>query len=152
MACSPPKWRKYCHPTLELKSLILLGKIGEMKKGLLLSLLLLIVAGFQAFAYEQADAFIVKIFDDRVRVLSPKKFDERLTVIIENKTLTLIKGRLETDKGEFLKFVSISPNKSESLNVRRLKTDRLFFVPLAPPSQKVELKLGNKPYEIPPRQ
>ena len=103
-------------------------------------------------SYEQADAFIVKIFDDKVRVLSPKKFDERLTVIIDNKTLTLIKGRLETGRGEFLNFVTVEPSKSVSVSVKRLKKDRVFFVPLAPPSQKVELKLGNKPYGIPPRQ
>ena len=139
--------------------MFLLGKIEVMsqvtsfiKAKIFLFSLLSTMTTLSVSAYEQADAFIVKIYDEKVRVLSPKKFDEKLTVIVENKTLTLIKGRLETGRGEFLKFVSVAPSKSVSMNVKRLKTDKVFFVPLAPPSQKVELKLGNKPYEIPPSQ
>lgn len=105
-----------------------------------------------AFSYESPDAFIVKIYDKQVRVLSPTKYDEKLSVIIENKTLTPMRGKLETYSGETLNYVSIDPGKSTSLSVERLNKERLFFIPTSPPLQKVELKLGNKPYEIPPRQ
>jgi hypothetical protein len=102
-------------------------------------------------SYERPDAFIVKVYDERVRVLSPKSYDKRLAVIIENKTLSLLKGKIQTHLGEDLTFISVGPGKSQSINVKRIKTDRLFFIPLSPPLQKVELKIGNKPYEIPPR-
>lgn len=117
---------------------------------LLLSFLITFNSG-NSFAYERADAFIVKVYDERVRVLSPTNYDERLAVIIENKTLSLLKGKIQTHLGEDLNFVSVDPGKSDSVNVKRLKTDRLYFVPLSPPLQKVELIIGNKPYEIPPR-
>lgn len=107
---------------------------------------------FMTQSYERPDAFIVKIYDKRVKVLSPAKYDEQLAVIIENKTLTPMRGKLETYSGETLNYVSIDPGKSTSLSVKRLNKERLFFIPTSPPLQKVELKLGNKPYEIPPRQ
>lgn len=102
-------------------------------------------------AYEKADAFIVKIYDERVRVLSPVKYDPKLNVIIENKTLVDISGKVETGSGEILAYVTIKPAKAASVNVKKIKDDSVFFIPLSPPSQKVELKLGSKPYEIPPR-
>ncbi len=112
----------------------------------------MLILFLSAKAYERPDAFIVKIYDKRVRVLSPAKYDELLTVIIENKTLTTMRGKLATHSGEILNYVSIDPGKSTSLSVKRLNKERLYFVPIAPPLQKVELILGNKPYEIPPRQ
>lgn len=117
----------------------------------ILLFILITLGASRAFAYERPDAFIVKIYDQRVRVLSPSKYDETLAVIIENKTLTPMRGKLETYSGETLNYVSIDPGKSASLSVKRLNKERLFFIPIAPPLQKVELKLGNKPYEIPPR-
>lgn len=104
------------------------------------------------WSYEKPNAFVVKVYDEKVRVLSPTKYDPLLTVVIENKTLTKLKGKIETGSGEVLKFVSISPGKFTSVNVEKLKTQKLYFIPLSPPLQKVELKIGNKPYEIPPKQ
>lgn len=114
--------------------------------------ILFILISLSINGYEKSDAFVVKIFDDKVKVLSPIKFDPSLTVIIENKTLVQIKGRIETGRGEMLTHIALEPGKSVSKSVKRLKSEKLFFIPLSPPFQKVELKLGNKPYEIPPRQ
>lgn len=113
---------------------------------------IIIFLNFSAFSYEKPSAFIIKVYDDKVRVLSPTKYDPLLSVVIENKTMAKLKGKIETGSGEVLKFVSILPGKFTSVNVKKLKTQKLFFVPLSPPLQKVELKIGNKPYEIPPKQ
>lgn len=106
---------------------------------------------FSVSSYEKADAFIVKVYDERVRVLSPAKYDPLLNVIIENKTLVDISGKVETSSGEILAYVTIKPSKATSVNVKKVKEEKVYFVPLSPPLQKVELKLGSKPYEIPPR-
>lgn len=104
------------------------------------------------FAYEKADAFIVNIYDDRVKVLSPTKYDPKLAVIIQNKTLVAISGKVQTKSGRVISYIRVEPSKSGSVSVKALKDEPVFFIPLSPPSQQVELKLGSKPYEIPPRQ
>ena len=120
-----------------------------MKNALLLMFTLLL--GFNSWAYEKSDAFIVKIFDGRVLVLSPVKDDPNLSVIIENKTLVDIRGKIETGRGEILNYVNILARGSQSLKLNRKNKERIFFIPQSPPFQRVELKLGNKPYEIPPQ-
>ena len=115
-------------------------------------LLFLILVLGQSYGYEKPDAFIVKIYDEKVRVLSPAKYDPKLSVIIENKTLVIMKGKLETSSGQVLKFISVAPGKSVSVGVKKVKAEKVYFIPLSPPLQKVELKIGNKPYEIPPKQ
>ncbi len=114
-------------------------------------LALLFLSVTSVFAYEKADAFVVKVYDEKVRVLSPVKYDPLLNVIMENKTLVKLTAKVETKEGEVLAYVRIEPGKSKSVSVKQLKDTQIFFVPLSPPSQKVELKLGNKPYEIPPQ-
>jgi len=121
-----------------------------MLKGFLIAYLFLFA--YSTHSYERADAFIVKVYDDLVRVLSPTKYDPKLAVVIENKTLTKIVGKVETSSGQVLAYVAVEAGKFTSVNVKRLKTDKVYFIPTAPPLQKVELKLGNKPYEIPPKQ
>ena len=102
-------------------------------------------------AYESPDAFIVKVFDEKVRVLSPKKDDPHLSVIIENKTQVTLRGKVETESGGQSALFTLDPHKMTHVKLENLKKERIFFIPLSPPLQKVELKLGNKPYEIPPR-
>lgn len=114
--------------------------------------ILFFVFSQKGLSYEKADSFVVKVYDEKVRVLSPKKYDPLLKVVIENKTLSKITGKVETGSGEVLAFVSILPAKFTSVSVKSLKSEKVFFVPLSPPLQRVELKIGNKPYEIPPKQ
>jgi len=114
-------------------------------------ILILSLSGINSLAYESPDAFIVKVFNEKVRVLSPKKFDSPMSVIIENKTQVIIKGRITTESGSSEEFISLDAGKSTSVKLKNLNKEKLFFVPMSPPLQKVELKLGSKPYEIPPR-
>jgi hypothetical protein len=110
-----------------------------------------LLLNFNVGAYEKSDAFIVKIFDDKVKVLSPTVDDPNLSVIIENKTLVDIRGKIETGRGEILNYVNIKSRASSSLELKRKNKEKIFFIQQSPPFQKVELKLGNRPYEIPPQ-
>lgn len=102
------------------------------------------------FSYEKADAFIVKMMDQKVQVLSPTKWKDGVSVIVENKTLTKIVGKVEDERGETLSFLTIKPREFQSVFLGK-KNKTFFFVPLSPPFQKVELSLGQKSYEIPPK-
>jgi hypothetical protein len=100
-------------------------------------------------AFERSDAFIIKIFDNKVRVISPGKFDKDLSVIVENKTQVKIIAKLQGESGTNYSYFSIAEKKSQSQRLKDFKKEKIYFVPLSPPLQKVILKLGSKPYEIP---
>lgn len=117
----------------------------------LIPLFLFFFVGISSWSYEKADAFVVRIFDDKVKVLSPVKDDPNLNVIIENKTLVDIRGKIENGYGEILYYVNVKSRGSRSFSLKRKLKEKIFFIPQSPPFQKVELKLGNKPYEIPPQ-
>jgi len=110
-----------------------------------------IASCIETFAYESPDAFIVKISNEKVKVLSPQKFDSPMSVIIENKTQVTIKGRISTESGSSEEFLSLQAGKSISVKLKNINSEKIFFIPMSPPLQRVELKLGSKPYEIPPR-
>jgi hypothetical protein len=103
-----------------------------------------------AWGYERSDAFIVRIFDEKVRVLSPQKFVPRLNVIVENKTLVKVIGHLSDEKGKVLSYLSISSGGHKSIELKVKKGNKVFFTSLSPPFQKVQLLLGKKAYAIPP--
>lgn len=74
-----------------------------------------------------------------------------MSVIIENKTQVTIKGRITTRSGGNEEFISLQAGKSTSVKLKNVDSEKIFFIPMSPPLQRVELKLGGKPYEIPPR-
>ena len=74
-----------------------------------------------------------------------------MTVIITNNTHTKLVGRVVTKEGYIIKNVAIEANKSVSVPIKEIKNKRVFFVPLIPAFQDVELILGKKSYEIPPK-
>ncbi len=104
-----------------------------------------------ALAIESLDGFLVSAYDDRFRVISPEKFKNSMEVIIENKTLVRLIGKLTINKQTNASMVSIDPEKYQRAVVRLKKGDILHFVPLSPAFQEVELIVGNKTYEIPPK-
>jgi len=117
------------------------------------SLLILFLLGqlSSVHAYEKSDAFIIRAFDDRFKVLAPAVFMPELNVIIENKTMLPLVGKLQTLRGRVLKNTHL---KSKGFMAEKLivkKHERIFFVPLSPPGQEVELIIGKKSYEIPPQ-
>jgi hypothetical protein len=103
-----------------------------------------------AKAEERSEAFLVKVFDNYVRVVSPDKNYTLVSVIIENKTMSKLIGKISKGKTD-LAFLSIDPDKTKSVQVKYSKDEKLIFVPMAPASQEVELIVGKKTYEIPPQ-
>lgn len=100
---------------------------------------------------EMSDAFIVKVYDQKVKVLSAAKYYPKINVIIENRTLNKVLGRVECDFNNVIKFVFIPSRKSESVEVDLKNCKKLYFIPMSPSFQKVELAIGKKSYEIPPQ-
>lgn len=114
--------------------------------------LLVFVTSFQnSWAIESLDGFLVSAYDDRFRVISPEKFKPGMEVIIENKTLVRLIGKLTINKKTNASMVVVEPEKYQKAIVKLKKGDILHFVPLSPAFQEVELIVGNKIYEIPPK-
>jgi hypothetical protein len=125
-----------------------------MLKNVILSVSL-IAAGFlgstKTFAIESLDGFLVSAYDDRFKVISPEKFKSPMEVVIENKTLVRLVGKLSVNNQVAASFLSIDPEKYQTARVVLKKGDILHFVPLSPAFQEVELIVGNRTYEIPPK-
>lgn len=113
--------------------------------------LLLFITNFNIQAIESLDGFLVTAHDDRFKVVSPAKFKPVMEVIVENKTLVRLIGKLTINNQKSASYVSIDPEKYQKLTVKLKKGDILHFVPLTPAFQEVELIVGNKNYEIPPK-
>ncbi len=113
--------------------------------------ILLFLLSSQAFSIESSNGFIVTGNDDRFRVISPEKFRSPMEVIIENKTLVRLIGKVIVNNKTIIGFTSIEPEKYQRVMVPLKKGDLLHFIPLSPSFQEVELIVGNKTYEIPPK-
>ncbi|MBT7611271.1 MAG: hypothetical protein HN576_16040 [Bacteriovoracaceae bacterium] len=99
--------------------------------------------------YEKAEAFMVYLFEDRVKVLSPKNYHKNQSVIIENKTLTKVIGKIRNESGKVLKYVNIRPGEFKSVEVVIAKGHNIYFVPMVPSFQEVILSFGKRSYEVP---
>ena len=105
----------------------------------------------RAFAIETSNGFVISAYDDRFRVISPEKFRSPMEVIVENKTLVRLIGKVIVNNKTNAGFTSIETDKYQRIMVNLKKGDLLHFVPLSPAFQEVELIVGNKTYEIPPK-
>ncbi|MBP9680353.1 MAG: hypothetical protein KBD76_03020 [Bacteriovorax sp.] len=104
-----------------------------------------------AFGIESLNGFLVTAFDDRFRVVSAEKFKSQMEVIVENKTLVRLIGKVMLNNKIVAGYVAVDAEKYQKIVVNLKKGDLLHFVPLSPAFQEVELIVGNKIYEIPPK-
>lgn len=102
-------------------------------------------------AIESLNGFLVTGHDDRFRVISPDKFKSPMEVIVENKTLVRLIGKVMVNNKTNAGFASVESDKYQRIMVPIKKGDVLHFIPLSPAFQEVELIVGNKTYEIPPK-
>lgn len=109
------------------------------------------LAAVKAHAIESLNGFLVTAYDDKFRVVSPEKFKSPMEVIVENKTLARLIGKVVVNNKTNVGFTSIETDKYQKIIVNLKKGDVLHFVPLSPSFQEVELIVGNKIYEIPPK-
>lgn len=122
-----------------------------MKTTKLLAFFLSFIFMPSLYAIESLDGFLVESLDSSYKVISPQKYKPRMEVIVENKTLTKLVGKLHVNNKPTNLFYTISPGAYEKKIVDLKKGDILHFVPISPPFQEVELIVGNKIYEIPPK-
>lgn len=102
------------------------------------------------FSQENSDAFIVKFFPQKARVIGPAKWsDQNQGIIVENETLEVLTAKIATASGELIKHVRVPARTKESFLVQYPKGEKIEFVPLSPPLQKFPLIYGKKAYEIP---
>jgi hypothetical protein len=102
-------------------------------------------------AIESSNGFLVTAYDERFRVISPEKYKASMEVVIENKTLTRLIGKLVINGKTVAGYSSIESDQYQKFHVNLKKGDILHFIPLSPAFQEVELIVGNKTYEIPPK-
>lgn len=103
------------------------------------------------YSQENAEAFIVTITEKKVRVISPKKKQKIVGVIIKNETFDKITSEVRSEKGVIKRFV-LKSQGTKSLQVNYSKIKSLFYVAIAPPFQAVELKFSQRAYEIPEKE
>lgn len=110
-----------------------------------------ILANSSLYAIESSNGFLITAYDDRFKIVSPEKFRSPMEVIVENKTLVRLVGKVMINNKSNAGFTSIESDKYQRVMVNLKKGDLLHFVPLSPAFQEVELIVGNKTYEIPPK-
>lgn len=96
-------------------------------------------------------SFIIKITPHRILVDSPNKVEKNTSVIITNDSLTDLYGKIVDSRGALVEFVAIPKKEFENVTIKGFKKKQsYYFIPLSPPYQELELKVGNDSYEIPP--
>jgi hypothetical protein len=112
---------------------------------------LILLKSSLSYSYENAEAFMVYLLEDRVKVLSPKNYHKNQSVIIQNKTLTKVIGKIRNESGRVLKYVNVLPGEFKSVEVVIAKGQSIYFVPMVPSFQEVILSFGKRSYEVPPQ-
>lgn len=102
----------------------------------------------QAVYGQYTDSFIVDVNDQSIKVTSPLKKTETVSIIIKNNTLDKIVSELRSEKKVLKRFV-LRPEGKEVIQVNYSKVKTLFYVPIAPPFEAAELRFERRPYEIP---
>ena len=105
----------------------------------------------ELFGLEKSETFVVDYFDNKFKVISPLDISTETTLIINNKGLSRLIGKVQTNEGEVIKFFSINPRDFNAISLRKGFRKRIFLVPLSPAFQTFELVTGQKSYEIPPK-
>lgn len=105
----------------------------------------------KVYAKETSEAFILKLYDKKIKIVSPELFKSSISVIIENKSNSKMIGKVIRGKGEVLKFFALIPEEHGVLETTLTTNQRLFYVPVSPAFQTIELSFGKDAYEIPPQ-
>lgn len=104
-----------------------------------------------AFAAPSGEAFLIQINDRNMVVTTPSTKNKTFAVIVENKSLTEQVAKFVLN-GKALKFISVAPGNSESVEIENPSARNVTFVPVSPAFQDVELIFGKKSYEVPSKE
>lgn len=95
-------------------------------------------------------SFILKLTDAGINVSAPQKSMKMFSVIIENNSLSDQVAKFVSGSQD-IKFVTIESGKSQTIEIENKAKLPVFFVPVSPSFQEVELKFGKDSYEVPPK-
>lgn len=101
-------------------------------------------------AQVNSESFIVQISDRSMKLTAPEKPRKLFSVIVENRSLSDQVGKF-TVGGNIVKYVSVRSGKSQTVEFENKSSLPVFFVPVSPAFQEVEMKFGKKAYEVPPQ-
>lgn len=107
--------------------------------------------GLKSYSQQVSDAFQVKVFESYTQVISPAKMHSEQSIVITNNTSVHVTGQVVDQSKDVLSFVSIRPGRFQVIEVNTNHHTELYFVPLSPGLQEVELIVGRQSYEIPPQ-
>lgn len=116
-----------------------------------LTLSILLNSSFVFAQTVKIEEFVVTIYDRSMRVTSPDLLKNKFSVVIENKSLSRVVGKIQGSSGKVYHIKSIESNGFVKVSIDNKKGERFFFIPMSPPFQEAELITGQKTYEIPPR-
>ncbi len=112
-----------------------------------ISFLFFLLLSCNAFA-KFTDSFVVEVNDRTIKVTSPLKKVDAVSIIIKNNTFDKIVSELRSESKVLKRFVLKAQGK-EVLQVDYSKVKTLYYVPVAPPFEAVELRFEQRPYEVP---
>jgi hypothetical protein len=110
--------------------------------------LFLLLINFLAWDVSAVEAFKIHFHDRKMIVESPAKSGEMYAVELQNLSMNDMVGKFHAG-GSDLKFVSVKASEAKSIEFKSNKKNVVYFQPLAPAFQEVELIAGKKTYEIP---
>lgn len=104
-----------------------------------------------AYAGPKVETFVIQIKDRSMTILSPDNTRSTFTVLVENRSLSDQIGKF-TVQGKLLKYLSVKSGEAKSVEIENKSSSNVFFVPVSPAFQEVELNFGKKAYEIPSKE
>ena len=94
--------------------------------------------------------FNISAHGDYFEVIGPSKFHSQTAIIVNNRSLSPLIGKVQNSKGKTYGFMRIPAKDDRRLDVDLKNSNSyLVFIPLSPPFQKVILEFGKKNYRIP---
>lgn len=112
------------------------------------AMLVICILSSSAFAKKHSQGFVVEVNDRNMKVTSPLKKTNIVSIIIKNNTFEKIVAQLRSKTKVLKRFVLFSQGK-EVFQVNYKNAGQVIFVPVAPPFESANLRFGEAPYEIP---
>lgn len=109
------------------------------------------LSSWSLWAQQSAKPFVIQVNDRSVQVSSSEVRRHIFSVIVENRSLSDQVAKFVM-QGQILKYVSVKSGKSETVEIENKSTHPVFFVPVSPAFQEVELIFGKKAYEVPSKE
>jgi hypothetical protein len=119
-----------------------------MKSKLFLSVITLFFTQINLSYGKFTNSFVVELFDQKIKVTSPLKKVEAVSIIIKNTTFEKTISELRSESKVLKRFV-VPAGGREVIQVNFSNLKKLFYVPISPPFETVELRFNQKAYEVP---